>query len=69
MRERMPRKDEIGPNGRVIVWHRYNGAMISTTFQLRENQFMSHWMPYPDAPEGMEGALLKEITGPNDGSP
>lgn len=62
MKERIPREDECGPNGRIIVWHRYNGAMVANTHQLAENQFMEWWMPYPETPEGAEQTeLVKPI--------
>lgn len=61
MKERKPREDECGPNGRIIVWHRYNGAMVANTHQLADNQFMEWWMPYPEAPEG---AKLTELEKP-----
>ena len=61
--DRMPREEEMGPNGRIIVWHRFNGAMVTNTFQLRENQFMQWWLPYPKPPEGAE-KLLSELDGP-----
>jgi hypothetical protein len=53
-----PGPDDCGPNSRIIVWHRYNGAMVANTSQLAENQFMEWWMPYPDYPEG--AARLKD---------
>ena len=58
-----PKDDDCGPNGRIIVWHRYNGVMIANVHQLQENHFMDWWMPYPDPPEGAE-SLLMELTGP-----
>ena len=64
VRERMPREDECGPNRRIIVWHRYNGAMIANTHQLAENQFMEWWIPYPKAPEGMEHTMMDELKAP-----
>ncbi len=54
VQERKPREDECGPNGRIIVWHRFNGAMISNIHQLMDNRFMEWWKPYPEAPEGTE---------------
>ena len=61
--ERMPRVDECGPNHRIIVWHRYNGAMIADTYQLTENHFMEWWMPYPKPPKGAV-SLLAELKRP-----
>ncbi len=55
-----PKPEDCGPNNRIIVWHRYNGAMVADTFQLAENQFMEWWLPYPEAPEGAE-KLLDEL--------
>lgn len=60
---RMPREDEHGPNGRIIVWHRYNGAMIANTYQLSENHFMRWWLPYPKPPKGAE-KFLSGLDGP-----
>lgn len=62
--ERLPVAEDCGPNGRIIAWHRYNGAMIANAHQLRDNRFMRWWLPYPKAPEGAEKELLKEIKGP-----
>lgn len=42
----------MGPNGRIIAWHHYNGVMISSRFELSENTFIHWWMPYPKKPEG-----------------
>ena len=61
--KRMPREDERGPNGRIIVWHQFNGAMIANVFQLHENHFMQWWLPYPKPPEGAE-KLLSELNEP-----
>ena len=60
-----PRPEECGPNGRIIVWHKYNGAMIANVYQLNDNRFVDWWMPYPDPPEGAE-TLLMELSGPKD---
>lgn len=61
--DRMPTEEERGPNGRIVVWHRFNGAMITNVFQLQENHFMQWWLPYPTPPEGTE-KLLSELDEP-----
>lgn len=62
--ERKPRTDECGPNGRIIVWHDFNGAMVANVHQLDDNRFMRWWMPYPVAPEGADPAMLEGLKGP-----
>ena len=62
--KRKPRPEECGPNGRIIVWHRYNGAMITNVPQLEENHSTEWWMPYPKPPEGAAHLILEEIEGP-----
>lgn len=61
--ERMPRENECGSNGRIVVWHQFNGAMITNRNQLAENHFMKWWMPYPKPPEGAE-KLLSALNAP-----
>lgn len=59
-----PKPEDCGPNGRIIVWHRYNGAMIANVQQLAENHFMGWWMPYPEAPEGAKEIIEEERRNP-----
>ncbi len=62
--ERRPTKKDCGPNGRIVVWHDYNGAMIANANQLDDNRFMRWWMPYPEAPKGADPVKLAELKGP-----
>lgn len=62
--DRRPTEAECGPNGRIIVWHDYNGAMVANTHQLDDNRFMRWWMPYPVAPKGADPVKLDELKGP-----
>ena len=34
-------------NGRVIVWHAFQGAMICHISKVVDNSFFSHWMRIP----------------------
>lgn len=62
--ERKPTEAERGPNGRIIVWHDFNGAMIANVHQLDDNRFMQWWMPYPEAPEGADPLKLDKLKWP-----
>lgn len=41
----LPRAEDADEAGRVLVWHRYQGAMFSRWDRVAENRFHSHWTP------------------------
>jgi hypothetical protein len=55
---RKPTKEDADFAGCVLVWHLYNGCMVTGYHNVGENRFFTHWMPPPDAPEG--AAKIKE---------
>lgn len=48
--ERMPKAEDADKEGCVIVWHAYQGAMITGWRRVAENRFISHWTHTPPAP-------------------
>lgn len=50
-KERLPKKEDADKFGCVIVWHTYQGALITGWHQVPNNRFMTHWMPTPKKPQ------------------
>ena len=44
----LPRYDEEEPNRPVLVWHRYQGAVLAGALTLRQNRYNAAWMEIPD---------------------
>lgn len=53
-KDRKPTKDDADKKGCVLVWHRYDGAMVTGwhQFDTNANGFLTHWAPKPKPPEG-----------------
>lgn len=51
---RKPTQADADKKGCVIVWHCYNGAMITGwhQFDSNGNGFLTHWAPKPNPPPG-----------------
>lgn len=52
--ERLPTEADADVQGCVIVWHVYNGVMITGWFNVPHNRFISHWMPAIPRPENID---------------
>jgi hypothetical protein len=50
--ERMPGEHDGDPQGCVLVWHEYQGVMVTGWHNVPKNQFFSHWMKPPGPAEG-----------------
>lgn len=48
--ERMPTQDDADKWGCVLVWHTYQGPMITGWKQVKQNSFMTHWRRTPRPP-------------------
>lgn len=48
--ERLPTEQDADLQGCVIVWHAFNGAMITGWHRMADNRFMSHWTHTPPEP-------------------
>ena len=51
--ERMPTEKDADPQRCVLVWHAYQGVMVTGWHQINGNQFITHWAT-PRGPEGEE---------------
>lgn len=49
--DRPPTEADCDALGCVLVWHIYQGAMVYGLRNAIDNQFMTHWMRTPEAPE------------------
>lgn len=49
--ERMPEKGDGDAHGCVLVWHAYQGVMVTGWHNVPNNRYHTHWMPPPGAPE------------------
>ena len=52
--ERLPTEQDADGDGLVLVWHRYQGTMITGWFQIKESTMFTHWQKAPDPPPGHE---------------
>ncbi len=43
--EHQPEQSDGDENGLVFVWHVFQGVMLASWNQVRENPFHTHWMP------------------------
>ncbi len=49
--QRMPAEADADAYGCVLVWHRYNGAMVLHVHNVENfGAFITDWMPTPAAP-------------------
>lgn len=42
--ERLPEQQDANEWGCVIVWHTYQGVMVTGWRNAKENSFVTHWM-------------------------
>lgn len=49
--EHLPTAEDADDWGCVLVWHRYQGPMITGWRQVQNNGHMTHWQRTPAAPE------------------
>ena len=49
-KQRKPTIDDADVFGCVLVYHEYNGAMVTGWQQFDMNRFYTHWMPLPLPP-------------------
>ena len=52
--ERMPTEADADEFNCVIVWHVYNGVMITGWHNVAYNRFISHWVPTIPRPENID---------------
>lgn len=52
--ERMPTEADADEFNCVIVWHVYNGVMITGWHRVAENRFISHWVPTIPRPANID---------------
>lgn len=52
VRVRKPTPADADETGCVIVWHTYQGVMVTGWFQVEMNSLITHWMPTPRPPKG-----------------
>lgn len=50
-KERMPQEKDADKQSCVIVWHKYQGAMVTGWMRARDSEFITHWMPTPEGPD------------------
>lgn len=43
--EAMPTRADANEDGRVFVWHTFQGVMLACWDRVADNRFHSHWMP------------------------
>lgn len=49
--ERKPTKEDADERNCVLVWHVYNGVMVTGYHQFDSSRFLTHWMPCPKPPK------------------
>lgn len=52
--ERLPTEKDADAQGCVIVWHVYNGVMVTGWFNVENNRFISHWIPAITRPKNID---------------
>jgi hypothetical protein len=52
--ERPPKPEDGDPQGCVLIWHRFQGVMVTGWHNIPRNRFITHWMPTPKAPSDVE---------------
>lgn len=60
IRTRQPNKDDTDNYGCVIVWHIYQGVMVTGLTNALGNRFVSHWAHTP-SPPGDAHELIKDF--------
>lgn len=60
MSARKPTQDDADEYGCVIVWHLFQGVMITGWRNAASGIYHTHWQKTPDAPEGVK-ERYKEI--------
>lgn len=58
--ERMPTAEDADEWGCVLVWHFYQGPMVTGWRQVEQNSFMTHWRHTPRPPMGYRDMQKKE---------
>lgn len=48
--ERRPTEQDADFAGCVLVWHAFNGVMVTGWHQFEYNRFLTHWQPPPEPP-------------------
>lgn len=49
--DKLPTREDGDAQGCVLVWHIYQGVMLTGYHQMRANRFYTHWQPVPLPPE------------------
>lgn len=49
--ERKPTERDADVYGCVLVYHAYQGVMVTGWFQVGENSLITHWARTPEPPE------------------
>lgn len=51
--DRMPKERDADAWGCVLVWHKYQGVMVTGWHRVQENEFYVAWARTPMGPEGV----------------
>lgn len=51
-RIRPPTAGDADHAGCILVWHRYQGVMVSDWRNAIQNRYITHWMIPPSGPNG-----------------
>lgn len=49
--DKLPVREDSDAQGCVLVWHIYQGVMLTGYHQIHTNRFFTHWQPAPKPPE------------------
>ena len=49
--ERRPTAEDGDAQKCVLVWHELSGCLLTGYHNIRNNEFITHWMPLPKRPE------------------
>lgn len=50
-KDRLPTAEDADPQGCVLVWHTFNGLMVTGWFQVERGVFLNYWQPAIPGPK------------------
>lgn len=62
--ERRPTAEDGDAQKCVLVWHELSGCLLTGFHNIRDNEFITHWMPLPKRPADLPPK--KQAGGPHE---